>query len=234
MGGMHQHLGHPEGENALEQLVARIPLFSQLSDAELGEVARRVTPRSFPRNAQLYGAGEHNANLMIIHSGLVKVYHITDAGHEQVIRILGPGDFLGESTFIDRSAVDHFAVTLEKSDICALHHDDLHSYVLTFPGVAFKMLETLSRRLAETEHQLSSVAGDDADHRVATYLLEASAAAGTERIRLGIAKKDVASLLGLTPETFSRKLAAFEEAGWITLHRGRDIELLDTRALSLL
>lgn len=234
MGAMEHHRNPPRGENALAQLVARVPLFSQLSEPELGEVARRVMPRSYPRNTLLYGAGEHNASLMIIHSGLVKIYRVTEAGHEQVIRILGPGDFLGESTFIDRSAADHFAVTLEKADICALHHDDLHSYLLSFPGVAVKMLETLSRRLAETEHQLSSVAGDDAEHRVATYLLQVSTAADTAMVRLPISKKDIASLLGLTPETFSRKLASFEESGWIVLHRGRDLELRDRTALASL
>lgn len=231
---MQQHPNHPRGENALAQLVARVPLFAQLSESELGEVARRVTHRSHPRNIQLYGAGEHNASLMIIHSGLVKIYRITAAGHEQVIRILGPGEFLGESTFVDRSAADHFAVTLEPADICALHHDDLQSYLLSFPGVAMKMFETLTRRLAETEHQLSSVAGDDAEHRVAAYLLQVAPAAGTGMFRLPISKKDIASLLGLTPETFSRKLAYFEESGWILLHPGRDLEIRDRTALSLL
>ena len=231
---MHQHHGHPEGERALEQLVARVPLFAQLSESELSEVARRVVPHSHPRNTQLYGAGEHNASLMIIHSGLVKIYRITAAGHEQVIRILGPGDFLGESTFVDRSAADHFAVTLEKSDICSLQHDDLHSYLLSFPSVAVKMLETLSRRLAVTENQLSSMAGDDADHRVAAYLLALSASSQSDRFRLPITKKDVASLLGLTPETLSRKLAHFEDSGWITLHPARVVELRDRPALSLL
>lgn len=228
---MQENQGHPEGEGALEKLVARVPLFAALNREELSAVAARVRPRSHPRNEQLYGAGEKNSRLMIIHSGSVKIYRITESGHEQVIRILESGDFLGESTFVSGADSDHFAMTLERSDICALHHDDLDAYLLQFPSVAVKMLETLSMRLADTEHQLSMLAGEDAEHRLAGYLLALRDASGTAAVRLPTTKKDVASFLGLTPETLSRKFAQFEDSGWISLGSGRNLVVLDAQAL---
>jgi CRP/FNR family transcriptional regulator len=226
--------GHPEGEGALEQLVARVPLFSKLDQEELHEVAGRVRPTSFRRNHQFYGAGENNSKLLIIHSGRVKVYRITESGREQVLRVLGPGDFFGESTFIGGTPSDHFAAAVEDSRICVLHHDDIRDYLLRYPTVAYKMLETLSTRLGRTEQQLSSLAGEDAEHRIAEYLLELAEQAPDAPITLPVPKKDVASYLGLTPETLSRKLAQFEDAGWIRLHQSRRIDVLDPAALRLL
>ncbi|WP_181149873.1 Crp/Fnr family transcriptional regulator [Arthrobacter sp. MYb227] len=226
--------GHPQGDDALEQLVARVPLFSALVPDELTAVAQRVRPRKHPRQEQLYGAGEKNSKLMIIHAGRVKIYRITESGHEQVIRILGPGDFLGESTFISGATSDHFALTLEASDICELHHDELHDYLLAYPSVAVKMVETLSARLAGTEHQLSMLAGEDAEHRLAAYLMALHDASGKALVKLPTTKKDVASFLGLTPETLSRKLTQFEEIGWLRLGSRRQIELLDVEALRLI
>lgn len=226
--------GHPEGVDALEQLVARVPLFSKLDPAELRQVAGRVRPTFFRGNHRLYGAGENNTQLMIIHSGRVKIYRITESGREQVLRVLGPGDFFGESTFIGEALSDHFAATAEDSNICVLHHDDIRDYLLHYPSVAYKMLETLSSRLGRTEQQLSSLAGEDAEHRIAQYLLELAGPAPSAAITLPVAKKDVASYLGLTPETLSRKLAQFEESGWIRLRPGRRIDLLDSAALRLL
>ena len=52
-------------------------------------------------------------------------------------------------------------------------------------------------------------------------------------IALPISKKDVASYLGLTPDTLSRRLAGFEENGWIHQHGNRRIDLLDIEALRL-
>ena len=211
--------------------MGRVPIFSQLNADELKDIAGRVKLRRHPRNEQLYGAGENNPHLMIIHSGHVKIFRITESGHEQLIRVLGEGDFLGDMSFISGAPTDHFAATLEAAEICALHHDDLRDYLLRFPTVTYKMLETLSSRLESTERQVSVFAGEDAEHRLASYLLELAEKHSTAKFTLPITKKDVASFLGLTPETLSRKLSQFETAGWLRLHARRTVELLDIPAL---
>ena len=220
-------------EHTLEHLVSQVPIFSQLNEEELHEVATRVRPRQHPRGTQLFGAGDDNPNLMIIHSGWVKMYRLAESGHEQVIRVLGVGDFLGEASFMSDRTADAFAVTLQDSEICSLHRDDMRDYLLRSPGVAVKMLETLSTRLENTESQLSSVTGEEAGHRVAGYLTRLAEESGSGRVTLPISKKDVASYLGMTPETLSRRLAAFEDAGWLRLAGTRRIEILNESALAL-
>ena len=242
---MEHHASHP-GHAPLEVLVGRVPIFSQLDDVELKDIAGRVKLRHHRRNEQLYGAGESNPHLMIIHSGHVKVYRISESGHEQLIRVLGEGDFLGDTSFISGAPADHFASTLDAADICTLHHDDLRDYLLRFPTVTYKMLETLSNRLENTERQVSIFAGEGAEHRIAGYLLELAGQQTNSReqgmakeqdaatVVLPIAKKDVASFLGLTPETLSRKFTQFESAGWIRMQPRRTVEILDVPALQRL
>ncbi|MEO7350132.1 MAG: Crp/Fnr family transcriptional regulator [Terrimesophilobacter sp.] len=234
---MNHHHEHDESgaeaHGELASLVARVPIFAGLNPEQISEIASRVRPRIVPRHEQLYGAGELNPYLRIIHTGSVKVYRITESGHEQVIRVLGPGDFLGEKALISPSASDHFAVTLTKSEICSLDHQDIRDYLLRYPSVAFTMLETLSARLDSTEDQVSSMVGEDAGSRVAAYLVGLSDEIQRSSIELPITKKDVASYLGVTPETLSRKLALFEDNGWIHQHGHRSIDFLDIEALRL-
>lgn len=234
---MDHHHEHDGGDTAatreLETLVANVPIFSGLDHEQISEVARRVKPRIVHRNEQLYGAGELNPYLRIIHTGSVKVYRITESGHEQVIRVLGAGDFLGEKAVISPSTSDHFAVTLAESEICSLDHQDIRDYLLRYPSVAFTMLETLSARLDSTEDQVSSMVGEDAGSRIASYLVGLADENRRSSIALPISKKDVASYLGVTPETLSRRLATFEENGWIRQQGHRRIDLLDIEALRL-
>lgn len=234
---MDHHHGHEEcgaHEHAeLESLVARVPIFEGLNPEQIAEIASRVRPRIVPRNEQLYGAGEVNPYLRIIHTGSVKVYRITESGHEQVIRVLGAGDFLGEKALMSPSTSDHFAVTLAESEICSLNHEDIRDYLLNYPSVALTMLATLSERLGSTEGQVSAMAGEDAASRVAAYLVGLADQHKRNSVELPITKKDVASYLGLTPETLSRRLAGFEDNGWIHQHGNRRIDLLDIEALRL-
>lgn len=56
---------------------------------------------------------------------------------------------------------------------------------------------------------------------------------GPMEIVLPMSKKDLASYLGTTPETISRKLADLEDEGYIKQKSGRKIEILDLDGLLL-
>lgn len=230
----HHHHGHDDGGDPRDQCVALVPIFSHLDPAEIHEVATTARQKVFGRNEQLYGAGDQNQYLLIIHRGRVKIHRSVESGHEQLIRVLKPGDFIGETAFIGGSPMDHYATTLEESEICVLHRDDVRRHLLNYPMITYKMLEAVSNRLERTEHMVNSLTGEDVEHRIAAYLVELADDAGTTSIRLPISKKDLASYLGTTPETLSRKLAHFEDAGWIRQDGQRRIDLVDYNSLELI
>ena len=51
---------------------------------------------------------------------------------------------------------------------------------------------------------------------------------------LPMSKKDLSSYLGTTPETISRKLTEFEDAGYIRQIANRRIKVLDLEGLQLI
>lgn len=232
---MASHAHAPEqNHDVRDRLVALVPLFGELGADEIHEIAHKVRPRFYERNEQVYRAGDSNSNLLIIHSGRVKIYRISESGHEQLIRVLEPGDFIGEMTFITETATDDYAMTLEESEICSLHHDDLRDFVLRYPTIAYTMLRTLSERLQRSERLIGSLTGEDAEHRIAFYLIDLAESSGRDELKLPVSKKDLASFLGTTPETLSRKLAKFEAAGWIRLREHGQITILDRTSLGRL
>ena len=90
---MKQSPAQHSSEITLRQLVAGVPLFSELNEAELDEVVSRVRPHSYKRGDSLYRAGDSNPSLMILHSGRVKTYSLLESGHERLIRVLSPASF---------------------------------------------------------------------------------------------------------------------------------------------
>lgn len=218
------------GHDHRDQCVALVPIFAHLDPTERHEVAQRVRQRGYRRNELLYSAGDPSPHLMIVHRGRVKTYRANEDGHEQLLRVLEPGEFIGETAFLHAGRADHYALALEDSEICSLHHEDIQGFLSRYPAVTLKMLETVTARLEQTERLLSSYTGEDAAARIAGYLLEtADLATGTLTLRMS--KRDLASLLGTTPETLSRRLTAFEESGWIEQSPGRRIRVLDRAAL---
>lgn len=217
--------------------VTRVPLFQGLTLEQQHDVAEVARPTRLDRAEHAYSAGADISQLMIVHAGRVKIARVSPEGHEQIIRVLGPGDFIGESAFISGTRPDHEATALEPAELCVFDHADLGRLVAQHPSIGLRMLESMSQRLGETEARLASVISEDVTARLARYLLALpvrSRSGHHPEVVLPLAKKDIASLLDTTPESLSRQLRRLSDSGVIAQGDRGTITITDVDALSSL
>jgi CRP-like cAMP-binding protein len=210
--------------------IAKVPIFSSLTAQEMLEIALITTHREYRKGETIYLAGEKGERLFVIHQGKVKISKLSEAGKEQVLRVLGAGDFMGELSLFIRSPLDSNAEALEPTTVCIIDGYELNRIISKRPGIAVKIIEELSKRLQSTEHLLESLSLRDVEQRVATTLLKM--ANNNSEIVLSMSKKDLASHIGMSQETLSRKLSLFQDMGWIKLIGQRKILILDLNSLS--
>lgn len=213
--------------------VARVPLFQGLSHQELLGVARLARPRQLAKGEQVYAAGAAGSQLLVVHTGAVKIARIEANGYEHLIRVLGPGDFVGESAFLSGRPPNHYAIATEPSSLCTFQHADLGQLVRAHPSIGLRMLQDVSGRLQDTESRLVSLISGDVTSRLADYLLSLRGTATAEglEVALPLAKKDIASLLDTTPESLSRQLRHLRESGVVTPRGPRGLLIRDIDAL---
>ena len=214
--------------------VARVPIFAGLTPAEQAEVAAFARPMQVSRGQIVYAAGSDLRRLLVVHRGHVAIRHTSPDGREQVTRVLGEGDVVGEAAFVTGEEPDHEAVAMADSELCTLDHADLVELVRRHPGIAVRMLQTVTARLARADRMLAAFATSDVETRLAAWLLEQPSLtddAGRRVVVLSMAKQDIASYLGTTPETLSRRLASLARDGVIGLIGRREILILDAPEL---
>lgn len=221
---------HHTGHDHLVHLVRTVPLFAGLPEDVQEQVAAAAVTRRYQRGERIYGPGDRTG-LFVVHHGLVKVHRISESGNEQLIRLMSPGDFLGETALLADTTADHFAVALQPSELCMLGRDRFSELLRHHPSVATQMLQTVSTRLAVAEQMLSALSGQSVGQRLAQHLVLLSDEAGSAAFRLPATKKELASYLGTTPETLSRRLGALQEAGIIRLGPSRQVKVLDLERL---
>lgn len=221
MGDGHDHGFH---------FVQTVPLFARLPEATMHRVASAAVTRRYQRDQRIYGPGDRTG-LFIVHRGLVKVHRLAESGTEQLIRLMSPGDFLGETALLADTTSDHFAVALQPSELCMLDRERFTMLLGQHPSVAVQMLQTLSSRLGMAEQMVSALSGQSVAQRLAQQLLHLADESGGADFRLPTTKKELASYLGTTPETLSRRLGALQEAGVIRLGPRQRVEILDPDAL---
>lgn len=213
--------------------VARVPIFADLTPEQQDQVAAFARPRLVPRGEIVYMAGSDLHRLFVVHRGRVAMRHLTADGREQVVRMLEEGDVLGEAAFVTGEQPDHEAVATADSELCTLDHADLVELVRRHPGIAVRMLQSVTERLVRAERMLAAFGTTAVQTRLAAWLLDQPSVddGGHRLVVLPMAKKDIASFLGTTPETLSRRLADLAREGVIGLAGRRGIVLLDTSEL---
>lgn len=209
--------------------IEKVPIFSSLTFEEMVEVSLTTMQREYKKGETIFLEGEHVEKLFIINKGKVKIAKLSETGKEQIIRVLGPGDFMGELSLFTHSPLNSNAEALEPTTICIVDGGKINNLIERRPSIALKIIKEMSVRLEKAENQIQSFVIQDVEQRLADTLIKM--ADDNNFINLTISKKDLASHIGMSQETLSRKLTIFQNRGWIKQEGQRKIIVLNKVAL---
>lgn len=219
--------------------ISKVPIFNHLSSQEMLQITELSNRLIFEKGQIIFHPEEHSQHLFIIHIGRVKIYRLSESGKEQLLRILEPGDFMGELSLFSDIPLSSYAETLEKTEICAINRQDLHKLITKYPAISLKILEEFSIRLNRTETLLEQL-NTNVEERIISYLLELvkekenHSSEEPITVTLPMSKKDFASFIGTSQETLSRRLTSFQKQGFISQSGQRKITILNKNGLQQL
>lgn len=223
MAQFHQAGGHAN-------CIQMVPIFNNLSQEEMAEIAAITKAQTFEKGQLIYMAGDEGGKLYVLHRGRVKIARLSVDGKEQVIRVLGPGEIMGELSLFSSLPMTDQAEALETSTMCLIEGFRVKELMEKYPTIAFKVMEVMSQRLEKAEKLIQTINLNTVEQRLADVLL--TMAGGGKEVILTMTKGDFASQLGMTQETLSRKLTAFQAEGLIELEGRRKIILLNREGLA--
>ncbi|HHV44900.1 MAG TPA: Crp/Fnr family transcriptional regulator [Firmicutes bacterium] len=209
--------------------IEHVPIFSSLNDEERLEIAQIASSRHYRKGEMVYRAGEASGTLFVLYTGKVKLFRINTNGKEQVLRVVQPGEFIGELSLFSSLPLTDNAQVIEDCIMCVVEGSKLKKLMVKYPSITFKVMDELARRLEEAENRIEIISLSSTTQRLAQALLELSG--GGEEIILPMTKGDLASQLGMSQETLSRKLTALQEEGLFELKGHRKIVIKDRSRL---
>lgn len=218
-----------------ESCVAIVPIFNHLEKNQMEEIMGVTHSVAYKKGEVIYSAGDQADSLYIINMGRVRIYRLSEAGKEQLLRILKPGDFTGELALFNETLHEAYASAMVDTSICTVKRSDFQDLLLKYPSISLKVMAEFSRRLERAERQTTRLATEKVETRIALFLAECLEVGNmNNEITLPMSKKDLASYLGTTPETISRKLYELETLGYIRLISNKKIQILDLDSLFLI
>ena len=128
------------------QLLKEVPLFSDLNNRELEQVAQSMKRRQFSAGQEIAREGESGVGFFVIEDGNAKV-----SVHGDERRRLGPGDYFGEIALIAQGA--RTATVTAESELTALGMTfwDFRPLVEGNASIAWKLLQAFAKTYGQDE-----------------------------------------------------------------------------------
>lgn len=129
-------------------MLARVPLFSHLSAAEIADIMRLLRARAIESGEILVRRGDAASSMYFITAGEVEI----ELPHQRVR--LSDGSFFGEIALLHRTKRSGTVTATRKTRLLALDAQDFHALIERMPTLAAHVHRTAKERLADTAQTL--------------------------------------------------------------------------------
>jgi len=204
---------------SLAPVLRRVPLFAELSEAEIARLGDIARERGYPKNSVILFEDDPGDALYVVVTGLVKVVLIGEDGREVILSVLKEGDFFGEMSLIDDQPRSAHVIAMEDSSLVVLRREDFQHRIREAPGVALGMLKAMSRRLREADEKIGGLVLLDVNGRVAKLLLSMADENDGVQITRRVTHHTIAQMVGSSRETVSRTMRDLADRGYIEVTR---------------
>jgi CRP/FNR family cyclic AMP-dependent transcriptional regulator len=204
------------------EILKSVPLFANLADEQLRQLAAVATLRRFPRSTFIMRAGEETDGLYILLSGRAKVLIPDEEGHEVILAVMRPREFFGEMGLLDDQPRSASVETLEPCELVRVSKADFMRCLGSNMELAMRIIRNLVRRLREADRQIESLALMDVYGRVARVLLDLCEMIDGKRVILKAPpKQEIARMIGASREMVSRVMKDLQITGHIRCDKRR-------------
>ena len=180
-----------------------------------------VAEISFAKGEHLFHQGETVRGGFSLTAGLVALERVDEDGQEVILKVLRPGAFFPYADVFGDGQHATSARALTAAAACFIPTERLMA-AMADAGLRTKMMRQAAAEARENEDIIYRLCATDLGERVLTVLRQL--AGDDERLDLPISWREVAAMVGTSPEVMSRTLRKLAEAGELAF-KGRRVDL---------
>jgi CRP/FNR family transcriptional regulator, cyclic AMP receptor protein len=195
-----------------------IPLFSQVAQTDLEQIASHLIERRYPRNTTIVEEGLPGDYMYILREGRVKVTKLSEDGREKILDFLETGSFVGDMALLERGPRSASVKTLTPVKVLALSRTDFIALLRKSPDLALAVIQELSRRIRSVNEQASSLSFQRVKERTMGLLERLAKDPSNDEDRLltpVLTHQQIADMVGTSRETVTRVVKDLKQTGWL-------------------
>jgi len=197
-----------------------IPMFSALTQSNLKELYNQTHIKNYSKDSIVFYEGDDSDYLHILLEGSVKLYKTTPKGTQIQINRLGAPDLIGEYACFEKMPFPATCAFVTNGTIGLLPFEVIFKH-LSDPNFSMEIIKSLTGKLSLLSALVHKETVLSSEAKVADLMLQKLSM--FHRLK----NNELASILNLTPETFSRILTKLKKEGIITVENQKIIVMND-------
>ncbi len=199
--------------------IDEIPFFSNLSKPYQNIIKDKLFEKHYKKNSIVFYEGDRSKYMYIVLEGSVKMYKTTPKGNQIYINILKAPSLIGEYVYFEDQP---FPATCEfvTDGVIGLMPFSLVEDLLMHKDFSKAIIRSLTGKISLLSALVHQETVLSSEAKVADIIIN------KESIFERLKNSEIASILNVTPETFSRILAKFKKEGIISI-KSHKLEILD-------
>lgn len=206
------------------------PVWYQLSADQKNRIQKGLITRQIKKGTIIYNGNMDCTGLLLVKSGQLRAYILSDEGREITIYRLFDRDMcLFSASCMMRSIQFDVTIEAEKdTELWIIPAEIYKSIMEESAPVANYTNELMASRFSDVMWLIEQIMWKSLDKRVASFLLEESSIEESDKLKL--THEAIANHLGTHREVITRMLRYFQSEGMVKLSRGT-VMILDKEKL---
>lgn len=207
--------------NGYLQQLQRSPLFSGVEQNELNSLLRLTHMRHLHSQQVIGWQGDACGEFYYLMEGHVKLRCQTIHGKEHTVKIVYPGEVFALEAMFSGGGYATTMEVINDSKILAFPTSQFMHFLKTRPVLFYKVLSELSRDVTRLINQVERHKTCTAQQKLVAYLLDQCDEESTTcTVTVPLRRTDLASMLGVTPETLCREMKKLKQDGLVSGNNG--------------
>ena len=209
------------------------PIWDKLTPSQQQLVSSTIVPRTLGKGAVLHDGSADCAGLVMIKSGQLRAYILSEDGREITLyRLLDQDICLFSASCVLRSVQFEIMIAAEKeSEVFILPPYIFKKIMEESAPLANYVNELMATRFSEVMWLIEQIMWKSVDKRLANFLLEESTLEDSDELKL--THEAIANHLGTAREVVTRMLRYFQNERYVKLTRGT-VEITDRDSIAAL
>jgi len=199
-------------------------------------MAECKTSYTIKKGEHIFAEGDVTNGVYCIKDGICKMTKLSANGKDQIVKLVKPGELLGQRSMISEEPTNLSAVALEDMEVCFIPKKELMSFFNENNQFSLNMMKTVCGDLKDADDHMVSMAQKNVKERLAETLLYLESTFGKNEdgaLHIHLSREELAGMIGTATESCIRLLSEFNKSGYIDL-TGKKITILDRNKLKRL